>query len=88
MQEIALIYNCKRTASVLATNYCTMAKLTQKAMKETFLKFPDLVEERFKIKIYEYDDQLTRFLLECVDSIDFFKDLDNDTKRDIIYTLK
>ena len=88
MQEIALIYNCKRTASVLATNYCTMAKYTQKCLNELFIKFPDLVEERFKMKIYEYDDQLTRFLLECVDSIDFFQRLDNDTKRDIIYTLK
>ena len=65
-----------------------MAKMTQKALNELFRKYPGIVEERFKINVYEYDDSLTRFLLECVDRIDFFQRLDNDTKRDIIFTLK
>ena len=62
--------------------------MTQKALNELFRKYPGIVEERFKINVYEYDDSLTRFLLECVDRIDFFQRLDNDTKRDIIFTLK
>lgn len=27
--EVALLYNCKRTATVISKNYCTMAKLNK-----------------------------------------------------------
>lgn len=27
--EISLLYGCKRTATVIANNYCTLAKLTK-----------------------------------------------------------
>lgn len=32
--EISLIYNCPRTATVVANNYCTLAKLTKPHYEE------------------------------------------------------
>lgn len=32
--EVSLIYNCKRTATVISKNYCTMAKLDKNGFKE------------------------------------------------------
>lgn len=41
--EISLIYNCTRTATVLANNYCTLAKLTKHHYDELVQKYPELI---------------------------------------------
>jgi len=38
--EISLLFDCKRTASIVATNYCTFAKLTKEKFEEVSNKYP------------------------------------------------
>lgn len=40
--EIALIYGCKRSATVTSTKYSTLAMLNKNNYKEILIEFPDL----------------------------------------------
>jgi CRP-like cAMP-binding protein len=67
---VSLIYGCARTASVVANNYCTVAKLSKKNFDEMIHKHPKLVD-KFKEKIYHYDDNIKLFLEKAFDSINY-----------------
>ena len=68
--EIALIYNCCRTATVLSSNYSTLAKLNAKKFNEIVFKYPDIISS-FKEKIYEYSDEMKMFLESSLDKISY-----------------
>lgn len=53
--EIALISDCKRTATVKCLNYCTCATLTSVQVKEIMRKYPELLG-KFKARRSEYND--------------------------------
>lgn len=40
--EIALIYGCKRTATVTSLKYSTLAKLNKSDYQDILIEFPDL----------------------------------------------
>jgi CRP-like cAMP-binding protein len=42
--EIALIYGCQRTSSVISRKYSTLATLTRAKFKEIATEFPELVD--------------------------------------------
>jgi CRP-like cAMP-binding protein len=85
--EVALLYKCKRTATVLSNNYCTLGKMTERHFKDLLNKFPEIIEERFREIIYKYKDPITIFLLEAIDKIDYFRGVSEKVKRDIVYSL-
>ena len=85
--EVALLYKCKRTATVICNNYCTLGKMTETKLKDFLTKFPEGIEDRMRNMIYEYEDPLTLFLLESIDRIDYFQGVSERTKRDIVYSL-
>ena len=64
--EISLVYGCKRTATVKAVKYSTLAVLTKKDYKEhVVLEFEDIAAE-FKKKIYLYDDRMNLFIKKSI----------------------
>jgi len=65
-----LIYGCARTASAVANNYCTVAKLSKKHFDELITKHPKFLQN-FKDKIYHYDDNVKLFLEKSFDSINY-----------------
>ncbi len=75
--EISLIYNCKRTATVVANNYCTLAKLPQKKYREAVLKYPNFAEE-LKQQIFEYDDEIKIFLNTYMGKIDYLQNAERE----------
>ena len=85
--EIALIYGCKRTASVVSRKYTTLAKLTRKQFKEIVTEFPELVYA-LKKSIYLYNDRMKRFMRQCLQQIDFFQDLTEDAIHDFIHNME
>ena len=75
--ENALIYECKRTATVATTNYCTFARLTKDQFKELMKE----LEEPIKQHTLKYRDPLTKFkkkLLRQIDYLNFFDNFEND----------
>ena len=61
-----MLYGCPRSASVIANNYCTMAKLKKLHFDELIHKFPKLLP-KFKEKIFHYDDNVKLFLEKSLD---------------------
>lgn len=56
-----MIYNCRRTATVIASNYCTLAKLSSTDFKFISIQHPKLIKE-MKEQIYAYDDDVKTFM--------------------------
>ena len=77
--EIGMLFNSKRTATVLSENYGTLAYLSRSAFDElnkTFDEFTML----FKKQITKYQDELTMWLQIEMDKIPYFRSLSLLTK--------
>ena len=63
--EIAMIYKCRRSATVLSRNYNTMAILSEPLYKELIAEFPEY--QRFlKQHLQGYKDKKKKFLCKMV----------------------
>ena len=72
--EVALIQNCKRTATVKTNNFSLVASLNKKDFKELSYQYKGFVP-KLKQKMKSYDDNLKRFLISIVKIIPFMNDL-------------
>ena len=63
--EVALIQNCKRTATVKTNNFSLVASLNKKDFKDLSYQFKGFVP-KLKQKMKSYDDNLKRFLISIV----------------------
>jgi len=78
------LFNCKRTATVIANNYCSLAKLSKTNFEEVLNKYPSCIQ-KFRDKIFHYNDNVKVFLEKCMDKISYFKHLSIQTKHEILY---
>ena len=85
--EIALITNLKRTATVRAQDYTTLAFLSSEDFNEVRQEFPQ-VYLNFKKKIRTYEDQDFAFRRQMVKNVPYFKNLDEEIIEEIVYLLK
>jgi CRP-like cAMP-binding protein len=85
--EISVIFGCKRTATVVSDNYCTIAMLSKKTLQELQVYF-EKIFSHFKNHVVMYQDDLKIFLEMELDKIDWFKDLSIATKNEIIYSME
>lgn len=70
--EIAILYGCKRTASVETKNYSTLAKLTKSSFLEIQNEFENIVN-CFKEHVLTYEDSLRIFIEKELCKIDYFE---------------
>lgn len=70
--EISLLYNCKRSATVVSNNYCTLASLAKPDFLDLYLQF-DSMKENFKKQVISYDDELKVFVEKECNKIAYFK---------------
>ena len=68
--EIAFIYDAKRSASVTSTNYTTLGKIPEEEIKHLFDQYPFFKKELVKRTI-RYDDDLKIFLESILKTIDY-----------------
>ena len=61
-----MLYGCPRSASVIANNYCTMARISKPKFDELITQYPKLVQ-KFKEHIQNYNDNVKLFLEKCID---------------------
>lgn len=85
--EISILYQCKRSATVIATNYCTCAKITRPNYNELLQIYPNL-NDLIRMHILEYDDPLKIFLEISLNQINYFKNLDKQIKNEWIFQMK
>ena len=70
--EIALISNCKRTATIKCLNYCTCATLTGDQVRDIMRKYPEILG-KFKARRLTYNDCWKTFLRNLILSVEYFK---------------
>jgi CRP-like cAMP-binding protein len=86
--EIAMIYHCKRTATVMSTRFSTLAELTRRSFKEIVTEFPEMVDS-LKQGIYAYNDRMKRFIKLCLRKLEFFQgDISEEAIHDFMYSMK
>lgn len=82
-----MIYHCNRTATVVANNYCSLAKVSKPSLEEIISKYPQITQ-KFKDKIYHYNDNVKLFLEKMIDQISYFRYLSTQAKHEILYKFK
>mmetsp|Transcript_3612 Transcript_3612/g.5447 ORF Transcript_3612/g.5447 Transcript_3612/m.5447 type:complete len:133 (+) Transcript_3612:323-721(+) len=84
--EIAFIYNSKRQTSVTSTNYTTLGKIPEAEVFNLFDTYPKYKEELIKLTI-RYDDDLKIFLESALKTIDYLRDVPDETINKIIFSM-
>jgi CRP-like cAMP-binding protein len=69
--EVALIYGCQRSATVISKKYSTLAKLTKHNFKEIQTEYPEIVT-CLKEGIYKYNDRMKKFLAFTIQRVEYF----------------
>ena len=85
--EIALIYKCKRTASVLSRNYITMARINRTNFNAIAIDYPDI--KRYMMKhLYTYREERKSWIRGVIRKIDYLKDVTKEQFHEILYNLE
>ena len=84
--EIALVYNIPRTASVMALNHWTLAKLNKAHFDELIVNFPSILS-RLKIGTLNYRDKIKLFIQEMLKKIKYFSNLSDPIIEELSYSL-
>lgn len=73
--EISLITNMKRTATIRAKDFCTLAYMTKRHFLASREEFPQIFQS-FKRSIKDrYDDENLRFRKKMIKNVPYFKNL-------------
>ena len=86
--EVSLIYNCKRTSSVIGNTYGTYGKLDEDTVHELFSKHPDF-QDYLKDRILRtYDDDLKVFLMSAFNDIDYLSGLPDEILVHLAFSME
>lgn len=69
--EIGVIYDCKRTATVVSRNYNTMARITSARFHDLSNEIPKYVDA-LKRQVFQYDERFKRFMMRVIAKIPYF----------------
>lgn len=69
--EVALLFNCKRTATVNSINYSIVAKLQRSKFEFICTEFPELIE-KLKREFNNYNDPWRYFMKTILKSVSYF----------------
>jgi CRP-like cAMP-binding protein len=69
--EVAIIKDCKRTATVKSKNFCTLVSLDEKLFQELMNRYPDVREEMNKHIYADYKDKWKKFAKRVIANIDY-----------------
>lgn len=85
--EIALVTNLKRTTTVKAVDYTTLAYLTRENFEAIKKEFPQ-VYLNFKRNIARYKDTDFEFRRSMIKNTPYFRSLDDEIINEIVYLLR
>lgn len=85
--EIAMIYKCIRTATVISRNYNTMARISYGRYREFINEFP-IFQVMLKKNVLQYDDPWLKFLTNAIFQIFYYnQNMNKDTLFDLIFNM-
>ena len=73
--EVSPLFDCKRSATVIARNYGTYGALNKEAATRFFVNFPLIKVFMWETIMSAYDDDLKIFLFESLSSINYLRKL-------------
>lgn len=82
--EISLIYNCRRTATVISRNYSTLGKISKDLVTQIQSDNPGFVK-KLNSYVLEYNDPNKKFLTTALNKIDYFQGINELGFTEIIY---
>lgn len=85
--EISILYNWRRTASVMSTKYATIGWLSLAKYREVLFKYQEISDKFFE-QIYEYNDSLKLFKENRLKEIPYLKHLSKPSIHEVIFKLK
>lgn len=85
--EIAMVTNLKRTTTVKATDYTTLAYLSRDNFLDIKKEFPQ-VYLNFKYNINKYEDYDFKFRRNMIKNTPYFRNLDREIIDEIVYLLR
>ncbi|MFS8159902.1 MAG: cyclic nucleotide-binding domain-containing protein [Candidatus Roizmanbacteria bacterium] len=85
--EISMLTEMKRTATVRAREYCTLACISKEDFTKTYEEFPQIYLN-FKGRIKEYTDPDFNYRRQMLKTIPYFRNLDDDTLQELIYLMR
>jgi hypothetical protein len=86
-EELGLVYNTKRTATVTTSVYSSLAEISKLDFISLARKYPDLMTS-FKTRVQQYKDPFRCFLKNCLSRIVYFQGLPNDLQDELIYSME
>lgn len=85
--EVAILNNCKRTATVRANNYSTIGHIERDALEQIFDNEPEAMD-KLKSGRKNYQDHWKLFQKDLLKYIDYIKHCSEETVEELTYYLK
>lgn len=86
--EVALIYGCKRTATVISSNYNTFARILKPRYREVIADFPEYETCLKKNAIKSYHDKKIQFVLRMIKRVEYLAKQDDEVLFDLMFSLE
>lgn len=86
--EIAMIYKCKRSATVYSSNYNTFARITKPRFREIVSEFPEYEVALKKNAIRSYRDKKIQFVLRMIKRVEYLAKHDDEVLFDLMFSLQ
>ena len=86
--EVSIIYNCKRTATVISMNYNTFAFMRSLGYKRLVQDYPEYELCLRRYVTSRYKDHRIQFLKEIVKRIEYFDRVPSEIVYDLIFSLE
>ena len=86
--EIALLYKCKRSATVISSNYNTFAEIKKPRFREVISEFPEYEVLLKENAIKNYRDPKIEFILKMIKRVEYLKGHKDDVLFDLMFSLE
>jgi len=70
--EVAVIFKCPRTATVISQNYSTLAYLNERNFNE-LMEYSPPIAEGITARALRYGDSFTKFKIRLLQQVDYFR---------------
>ena len=86
--EVSLIYDCKRSSTVIGNTYGTYGKLDEDTVLDLFAKHPEFTQYLKDRILKTYDDDLKVFLMRAFEHIDYLRNLPEEILAHLAFCME
>lgn len=86
--EVALIYNSRRSATVISSDYNTFARLESGRFRQVIMEFPEWEVHLKANAIKSYRDKKIQFILRMLRRVEYLANFDDGVLFDLMFKLE